>query len=301
MRVSFLVKSFVASVMVLIAAPSFAANASLTIASCPPWKHGANDAANQKMAQMCQIDSAKITDALSAYLPIEKKNQHALLQADATPANLYGKLDELRDVVSPGDTLYLFQMSHGGVLPHTYKGYPVKAEVFAYYTEKAPKDYSKAVGAGQWLSARELRDALSQFAKDTGANVLVIIEACHSSSAGHQLVHNPIERLEDDEKVAYIFSAGAGQTSTFTNDMSGARFTEEFVSALGQAESGTSLADVFSTARDATHRGALAHCNNLPAERRTALFRSVDQYFESCLQDASFFYPKGLLLDLKTN
>jgi hypothetical protein len=286
-----------ALVWALQAVPTLAANASLTVASCPPWKHEGDKAMSEKMVQMCQLDSQRITEALAATFQIDRDNQHSLLQDQATPRNLAAKLDELRGVVGEGDTLYFFQMSHGGILPHRYKGYPVNGEVFAYYTEDKP-DFSQAVSNGQWMSARELRDEISQFASDTGANVVVIIEACHGASAGHELVHNPIERLDADEKVAYVFSAGAKQTSTFTDDNTAARFTSELAAAMNDAASGASLADIFGVAREKTHRGALNHCNNMTGEARKALLGSVDQYFENCLQHPSFLDPKGLLLDL---
>jgi hypothetical protein len=285
---------------ILFADIAIAANVSLTIASCPPWKHGQDDASNRAMIEMCERDSSRMKQAIAAHLPVDVQNQHQLIQSEATPLNLFLKLNELRDNVGPGDTLFFFQMTHGGVLDHLYLGYPTNGEVFAYYTESEPIDYGSAVSSGQWISARELRDALSHFAKDTGANVLVIIEACHGSAAAHELIHNPIERLADNEKIAYLFSAGADETSTFTDDMRGARFTEEFVKALSEAESGTSLADVFSIAREATHRGALRYCNNLPDETKNYLFNNVDQYFDFCLQHPSFFDPKGLLLDITT-
>ncbi|MEQ6918016.1 caspase family protein [Halomonas aquatica] len=288
----------VAILAMIFVSPLYAANSFLAVTSCPPWKHGDDLATNKKMVEMCQIDSAKMTDAITGSLPVDKANAHALLQTDATPHNLYAKLDELRATTQQGDTLYFFQMSHGGILPHTYKGYPVHGEVFAYYTKNAPKDFSKAVTEGKWLSARELRDELSMFASDTGANVVVIIEACHAESAAHELVHNPIEKLSDDEKIAYIFSAGAKQTSTFTDDQSGARFTEEFATALENAPTGTSLADVFSISRDKTHREALANCERIAASDDGAIYQSADQYFENCLQHPTSFDPKGLLLDL---
>lgn len=277
--------------------PVFAADVSLTVTSCPPWKHEGDKAMNDKMVEMCQLDSQKVTEALAANFSIETSNQHSLLQQQATPANLLAKLDELRDTVEPGDTLYFFQMSHGGILPHSYKGYPVNGEVFAYYTEDKP-DFSKAVSNGQWMSVRELRDEISRFAADTGANVLIIIEACHSASAAHSLVHNPIEKLDADEKIAYLFSAGAKQTSTFTDDNTEARYTRDLVAAMNSAESGTSLADIFNEARETTHRGALAKCNDMDKDALDALLGSVDQYFENCLQHPSYFDPKGLMLDL---
>lgn len=280
--------------------PVLAGDVSLTVASCPPWKHEGDQAMSDKMVEMCQLDSQKVTEALAANFSIETSNQHLLLQKQATPANLLAKLNELRDIMGHGDTLYFFQMSHGGIMPHSYKGYPVNGEVFAYYTEDKP-DFSKAVSNGQWISARELRDEISSFAADTGANVLVIIEACYSASAGQSLIHNPIERLDADEKIAYLFSAGADQTSTFTDDNTEARFTRDLVAAMNSAEPGTTVADIFNEARETTHRGALARCNDLDKDARDALLGSVDQYFENCLQHPSYFDPKGLMLDLVKN
>lgn len=294
------VRLLVASVVCSLAFISQAAadDVSLTLTSCPPWKQEGDEASQQAMLDMCARDSALMTNAIANNLSISSNNQHQLVQEDATPINLYKKLQALREVVQAGDTLYFFQMSHGGILDHTYQGYPVNGEVFAYYTDEEPVDFTATTRNGIWMSARDLRDALSQFAKDTGANVLVIIEACHAAAAGHELIHNPVERLSDDEKIAFIFSAGGEQTSTFTDDGKGARFTEEFALALNQADTGTSLADVFEVARIATHRGAFAYCNGFSDETKDALFQSVDMYFEACLQKPTFFDPKGLLMDI---
>lgn len=285
------------SLLLTSTAPVLAGNASLTVASCPPWKKEGDDATNKKMVNMCSIDSKKISDALGNSFSIEKNNQHMLLQQDATPSNLIAKLDTLKGVVGEGDTLFIFQMSHGGILPHKYKGYDTTGEVFAYYTEEKP-DFSNAVSNGQWLGARDLRDEISRFAVETGANVLIIIEACHAESAGHSLMHNPIARLDGNEKIAYLFSAGPQQTSTFTDDDSEARFTRDLVSVLNNAASGTSLADIFSEVRETTHRGALSKCNNLGSTGLKSLYKSVDQYFDNCLQAPNYFDPKGLMLDL---
>src|SRR6056297_1954574 len=94
---------------------ALAADASLTVASCPPWKHEGDKTESDKMVKMCGLESKKITEALAANFAIEESNQHTLLQQQATPANLVAKLDEMRNVVSKGDTLYIFQMSHGGI------------------------------------------------------------------------------------------------------------------------------------------------------------------------------------------
>lgn len=288
----------IASFLLAFSIPVSAGNASLTVASCPPWKHEGDKATSEKMLNMCQLDSQKITESLGNSFSIEKSNQHVLLQKDATPANLIEKLNTLRGTVGKGDTLFVYQMSHGGILPHKYKGYDTVGEVFAYYTVERP-DVSNAVSKGQWLGARDLRDEISRFAVETGANVLIIIEACHAESAGHELMHNPIERLNDDEKIAYLFSAGAQQTSTFTDDNTQARFTSDLVLALNNAASGTSLADIFSAVRETTHRGALSKCNKLGKDTLKSVMGSVDYYFENCLQAPNYFDPKGLMLDLK--
>ena len=102
-----------------------------------------------------------------------------------------------------------------------------------------------------------------------------------------------------DEKIAYLFSAGAQQTSTFTDDNTQARFTSDLASALNNAASGTSLADIFSAVRETTHRGALSKCNKLGKDTLKSVMGSVDYYFKNCLQAPNYFDPKGLMLDLK--
>lgn len=292
--------SFVAISMLvtLLASPVHAENYVMGVAACPPWKHGADTEATERMLEMCPRDLDKMLDALGQRFSVDDENIIKLLQEDATPENMYRALQQLEAVLSAGDTLFLFQMTHGGIVPYNYMGYNTSGEIFALYTEQMPENVSAAVQNGYWASARDLRDAISVLGNSTGANIVVMIEACHSEAAGHEIIHNPLLNLGGSDRISYIFSAKADQTATFNDDASGARFTEEFVTALLAAQRGTTLDEVFSVARGRTHRGALAACMSKDPAELKELYGSARAFFENCTQEPAFVDPRGLLLDV---
>lgn len=295
-----IVKAFALAVVLLLAAPpSPAANFTLVMAACPPWKHGEDEEATRRMLAMCANGGQAISSALNDAFGVPAPNRFSLVQERATSENLRAVLKRLEAKLGEGDTLFFFQISHGGVIPHFYKGYPVVGEVFAYYTEKKPADFSRAVSDGRWTAARTLRDMIGDLAHTTGADVVTIIESCDADSAGHSFQHNPLLALSDKPKLAVIFSSQADQLATFNDASDNARFTEELVNALEGGKKGSSLYDAFEKAVRATHRGALAFCRKQSDGDLQDLYGDADQYYENCMQLPTFFDPKGLLDEIK--
>lgn len=293
--------TLLSTLVALIAPPIYAENYVLGVTACPPWKHGDDAEANERMLNMCPKDIAQIVAALQQRFDIEEKNVTALIQEDATPANMYRALFELEKTMTAGDNLFFFQMTHGGDIPYNYQGHKVSGEVFVYYSEREPENFSAAVQDGYWVSSRDLRDAIYELGNSTEANIVTIVEACHSESAGHDVINNPLLNLNGNERISYIFSAGADQTATFNDDATGARFTEEFASALLAAEKGTSLDQIFTIARQETHRGALNACMSMDPNELKDMAAHPQAYFENCTQEPAFLDPRGLMLDLKVN
>lgn len=280
---------------------AIAENYAFGVAACPPWKHSDDAAENQRMLDMCPRDMDLMISALQDRFAVSVENTTILLQDDATPQNLFDQFSTLRATLTAEDTLFYFQMSHGGVVPYSYQGYQTAGEVFAFYSDDEPANFSTAVQDGLWVSARELRDELYDLGEVTGANIVVIIEACHSEAAAHDIIHNPFLHLEADHKISFIFSADADQTATFNDDATGARFTEELVAAIQSSAPGTSLDDIFQSARKATHRGAMTACHAMDPEELRNLHEYPNAYFENCTQEPAFVDPSGLMLDLATD
>ena len=291
----------VSTLVGLFASPVQAENYVLGIAACPPWKHGANAEENERMLNMCPRDIERMVGALEQRFDVSEENVTTLIQEDATPANMYRELLELENTMEVGDTLFIFQMTHGGIIPYSYMGYNVSGEIFAYYTEEEPEDFGTAVQDGYWVSARDIRDAIYNLGNSTGANIVVIIEACHSEAAGHEIIHNPLLNLDGSDRISFIFSADADQTATFNDDSTGARFTEAFVEAMLNAEAGSSLDDIFRLAQQTTHRGALNACMSMGSDDLADSYSHPQAFFENCTQEPAFVDPRGLMVDLVVN
>lgn len=287
--------------MLLASFNSYAKNHALLVASCPPWKHEGNPEKQAVVQQICAEDVKVMSNALSKKLDVDKQEQIILLQKDAILSNIKKALTHLTKQAEKGGTIYVYLNTHGGQIPHLYKGYPVLDEVFALYTEQKPKDYSKAVNDGVWVGARVMRDMVSGVAANSDANVVVIIEACHSEAAYHEIVHNPVLSLQNNSKLAMIFSAGKDQISTFNDQGDKARFTENLAQAISDAEDGQSLTDIVRIAQAETHRGAVKQCANYPKEEVTMLLKSAGQFFTNCMQEPTFYDPKLLMDDIKVN
>ncbi len=280
---------------------AIADNYALGVASCPPWKKEGSALENKRMLDMCPRDMKLMMTVLQDRFDISTDNTTTLVQKDATPQNLYDKFTQLRAKLTPEDTLFLYQMSHGGILPYTYKGYKTTGEIFAYYTTEQPSNVGTAVQDGLWISARDLRDEIYELGETTGANIVVIIESCHSGAVGHQITYNPYLHLNAKHRTSFIFSAQAKQLATFNDDGTGGRFTEELIAAIRSAKKGTSLDDIFSSARRSTHRGAMESCNAMGVEDLRKLYTHTAAYFAQCTQEPAFVDPRGLMIDVVVN
>jgi len=287
--------------LVAFGSPAIAENFAFGVAACPPWKHGEDEAENQRMLDMCPRDLEMMMSALQERFDVTPENTMTLIQDEATPQNLYVQLNALRETLTSEDTLFYYQMSHGGVVPYTYQGYQTSGEIFALYSAEEPANFNTAVQDGLWISARDLRDELYALGEITGANIVVIIEACHSEAAAHDIIHNPFLHLDAENRASFIFSANADQTATFNDDGTGARFTEELVDAIRSAPSGASLDDIFNVARMATHRGVMESCNAMDPEDLRYMYSNPTAYFENCTQEPAYFDPRGLMLDVIAN
>lgn len=272
----------------------------LGIGSCPPWIEPAGSGAEADGAAFCASDVALMSGVVSERFGVAPENSVSLIQEEATPMRFFKEIKRLEDVLAKTDTLIVYQISHGGIGVYDYQGYPTRGEVFAYYTEARPED-SQAVAAGQWLSARDMRDSIYGLGAATGADILLVIEACHAAAITDQLIHNPFLDLAGDSRIAFLLSAGPGETSNFNAQRTGGRFTEDFSAALATAPAGSSLADIFAQTRETTHRAALAACNALDEKVTNTLLRAPDQYFYLCTQEPEYVDPRGLLLDLAVN
>lgn len=287
-----------ATATVCMAGAAQAANHLIAVAACPTWKGGATPEQTEKMIAMCGADANNIASALQERAGVSVENTHLLLQQDATPQNLDAKLQELAGTVGPDDLIYFYFALHGGVIDHTYKGYPVNDEVYAFYTEDQPTDYSAAVAEGVWLGARDLRDRISIFARENDTDVVVLMEACHAGVSFSDFRHNPELHLDDDGKLAVIFSAQKDEISHFTEDFTGGRFTTDFAQNMREVGDGDDLLDVFFRASKTTFETTLNYCKSYDKDVQKTLLGNPTQFYEACTQEPSFYDPHGLLTDV---
>lgn len=282
-------------VLLACAAPVNAEIYSVALAACPPWKTGANQEQTDMMLQMCEHDAKNITSALQSSLGVKEENTIVLVQENAIPERFNDAIAKLSEKVGPEDTVFFYVAMHGGNIKHTYKGYPVDGEVFAFYTKDEPSNYSEAVDTGTWMSARELRDKISTFTKEHDTNSIVLIEACHAGATFHEFKHNPELHLEDEGKLATVFAAQEDQIAHFTDDFTGGRFTTDFSDALRDAEAGDSIFKVLMNSTVDVVTQTHATCNASDPEVIKRLFSNTGEYYETCVQEPSWFDPHGIL------
>lgn len=270
----------------------------IAVAACPNWKGGATPEQSEKMIAMCSADANNLASALQEKAGVKAENTHLLLQQDATPQMLDEKMQALAGQVGSDDLVYFYFALHGGVIDHTYKGYPVTDEVLAFYTEDQPADYSAAVAQGIWLGARDLRDRVSDFARNTDTDVIVLMEACHAGVSYSDFRHNPELHLDDDGKLAVIFSAREEEISHFNEDFSGGRFTTDFSQALRDAGDNDDMLDVFFRSTKTTFETTLNYCNAYDEDVRKKLLGNPTEFYEACTQEPTFYDPHGLLTNI---
>jgi hypothetical protein len=283
---------------VFLGGPSHADNFAVLLGSCPPWKHEGSADHQAEVEHICSEDVQDMSFALASKLDVPIDNQTILLQKEAKLDGFKAALKKVSTNAAEGDTVYVYVNTHGGLVSHLYKGYPVRGEVFALYTEKKPANYTNAVNDGVWMSARILRDLVSEVGMDSKANIVLVVEACHSGASFSDVVHNPLLTLTLESKMATIFSAGKDQLATFNDKGNKARFTENFTKAIVDAKPGDSLTQVFRRSQQQTHHEVVKKCMDLPSKRLDALLKSSGEFNESCLQEPTFYDPKLLLDEL---
>ena len=271
----------------------------IAVGSCPPWKHGNDDEATQKMLLSCKNDIEVVTNSFSEKFDINQDQIYVLEQKDAIYDKISSTMQKIGKKAKPNDLLIVYLNSHGGIIPHKYKGYSVTSEIFALYTEEEPSDYSKAINENVWLSVREFRDMITGTMEQVKMNALVIIEACHSESSSEPFKFSPFITLKSSQKLAAIFSARSDQSASFTDDQTYARFTKEFSDSINNLKKGESLFDAYSKASEETYMGQLNKCLSLPDESLEYVYSNSEVFYESCVQQPDFFDPKGLIASIK--
>lgn len=287
--------------LVLVSASQLASakSSAIVLASCPPWKSVGDDKLAKNMEDMCALTVKDVATTLNETLGVRHSDIHILLQEDAEINKIKSVFSELKTKSGKGDVLFVYSMTHGGVLDHSYKGYPVRGEVLALYTKNRPENYSRASNDGRWLPVRIFRDMISDFSKVTGSDVVVIIEACHAASSMHEFKHNPLNRLGSANRISVIFSAAEDQTSTFTNDSTKALFTSSLLASMKKADIGDSLYDVFRAAQSTTLVTNTKKCLSYDEETKKAMFSTSSLFLENCTQEPSVYDPMLLLETIK--
>lgn len=268
----------------------------LAVGVCPPWKkaHG-NPELTAKWAESCRNDVNNLTDAFRKTLPIKSQNVTTLIDKKATYDAVTSNFKRLAEKAQPDDRVIIYLNTHGGHIQATYKGYPVKDEVFAFYSEKEPRNFQEATVDGPWITARALRDMIDAI---KAREIVVVIESCHSGSSYDDFRYDLGGRYGDGWKgrEAIIFSAGGDQIANFVKSNDKALFTTTFAKVLAGQKHET-LGDAFQAARIETHRDIRKRCLNGPYANKMQLNHA--SYLKYCTQQPSAFDPYGLLDDIK--
>jgi hypothetical protein len=262
---------------------------------CPPWKTAPGDAdLTAKWAASCRNDVQLITDGLSKALTIGTANVTALIDKEATHGAVVAGLEQLAHKARPEDRVIIYLNTHGGEVDASYKGYGMKDEVFAFYSDKEPTDIRQAVAQGPWMSARALRDRIDTIASE---EIIVILETCHSGASYGDFRYDLGGRYRSGWKgrEAIIFSAAGDQVANFAEGNDRALFTKTFAEIL-EARGEKTLGDAFQKARLETHRDIRKRCMTGPYAQTMQLNHAA--YLTYCTQQPDMFDPYGLLDDV---
>ena len=289
----------ISALFACIASASFAENHVIALAACPPWKGGDTEEQTRQMIEMCENDASNIVDGLQSAMGVTPENTVLLVQQDATVEKMTAALSQIAERANPGDTVFFYLAVHGGVLNHAYKGYPVQDEVFAFYSDDEPENYSQAVTDGMWLGARDFRDRISTYALEHGINMVLIIEACHALASLHDFKHNPKLHFGDNGAISTVFSAAEDEISHFNPDFSGGRFTTDLSNALRNAAAGDDFYDIVTAAAKSTFRQTIETCNSYDEKQRKMIGANPTRFIEACVQEPSIFDPSGALLKVE--
>jgi hypothetical protein len=263
---------------------------------CPPWKTAPGDPdLTAKWAASCKNDVQLITDGLRKNIPASNDNVTTLIDDKATYDAVVGGLARLAKKAQPADRVIIYLNTHGGEINNLYKGYPVRDEVFAFYSEKEPADFLQAVVRGPWISGRALRDLIDDIVAE---ELVVIIESCHSAASYDDFRYDLAGRYREGWKgrEAIIYSSGGDQIANFAESNDMALFTKTFAGILSSHKEAT-LGDAFQEARIQTQRNIRERCMTGPNASQLQLNRSA--YLTFCTQQPTAFDPYGLLDDIK--
>jgi hypothetical protein len=283
------------------AAETAAADAAKTthlfaIGVCPPWKTAPGDPdLTAKWAASCKNDVQLIMDGLRKNIPASNDNVTTLIDDKATYDAVITGLARLAKKAQPADRVIIYINTHGGEIDSLYKGYPVRDEVFAFYSEKEPENFQQAVEKGPWISGRALRDLIDDIVAE---ELVVIVESCHSAASYDDFRYDLAGRYREGWKgrEAIIYSAGGDQIANFAESNDVALFTKTFADILSSQKEAT-LGDAFQEARVETQRNIRERCMTGPYASQMQLSRSA--YLTFCTQQPTTFDPYGLLDDIK--
>ena len=263
---------------------------------CPPWKTAPGDPGlTAKWAASCKNDVELLTDGLRKSLSLTDANITAMIDEKATYDVVVAGLTELAKKAQPADRVILYFNTHGGEVDAKYKGYGVKDEVFAFYSEKEPTNFEQAVINGPWMTARALRDRIDTISAE---EIVVIIESCHSGATYEDFRYDLGGRYKRGWKgrEAIIYSSGGDQIANFAESNDRALFTKTFSEILSTQGEKT-LGDAFQKARIETHRDIRKRCLTGPYASEMQINHAA--YLTYCTQQPDAFDPYGLLDDIE--
>jgi hypothetical protein len=263
---------------------------------CPPWKTAPGDPAlTAKWGASCRNDMQVLTDSLRQSLSLKDTNITALIDEKATYDAVVASLTQLAEKAQPTDRVVIYLNTHGGEIDAGYKGYRVTDEVFAFYSEKEPEDFSQAAIKGPWMTARALRDRIDAIPAE---EIVIIIESCHSAASYKDFRYDLSGRYKRGWKgrEAIIYSAGADQIANFVESNDRALFTKTFAEIL-VTQGEKTLGDALQKARVETHRNIRKRCLTGPYAGKMQINHSA--YLTYCTQQPDAFDPYGLLDDIE--
>ncbi len=270
----------------------------LAAAACPPWKDiPGNPELSARMETACENDVALFVEGLQSTFNVADDHITTLINAEATMQNVVDAIAELAAKAAPDDRVFLYVNTHGGQVEAMYRGYEVEDEIFAWYTEEKPEDFTKATEDGRWMSVRAFRDSVNAIMAN---EIVLVIEACDASVSMEDFSNNVSDGVggrgvDWPGREAVIFSAHAQQIANFTADGTAAIFTQTWSNLLTSGRDAT-LFDSFQAARIATHRTVRANCAD--GETHAELLQDWQNYKVLCTQMPTSWDPFGLLDDM---
>lgn len=283
---------------ILAAQPVAAETWLFAAAACPPWKSIPDKPEiSAKMAGACEVDVNLFVDGFKDTFDVADDHIITLIDADATGEKVAAAIADLASKAQPDDRVILYVNTHGGKVEAMYKGYSVQDEIFAWYTEEKPQDFSKATEDGRWMTTRAFRDSVNAIMSN---EIVTVIEACHADASLNDFINNVHDGIggrgpDWPGREAVIFSAHEEQIANFTPDGTAAIFTKVWSDQMLSTPSDT-LFDSFEAARLSTHRAVRENCAD--GESHEELVKDWINYRDLCTQMPTAWDPFGLLDDI---